>query len=200
MGAFFVWGGSPPTSYRFPREGGDPDPFTPAVRRDGIKNKALTQPSPTGRGLRKTIKPSPPWGRGLGEGVIHEPPPRWPQKRGPGGHVPPEGRGLGSRLRGEDGMWSLFAASDGAENMGTSPHDCVRPLGCFAALAMARVVFPLTAALPAKTGGWKTGSKPPTALRATSPRGGRLSALKSSPSGGSTGEAGVGGYNHSLTP
>ena len=34
----------------------------------GRKNKALTQPSPSGRGLR-TIKPSPPWGRGLGEGV-----------------------------------------------------------------------------------------------------------------------------------
>ncbi len=31
------------------------------------KNKALTQPSPSGRGLR-TDKPSPPWGRGLGEG------------------------------------------------------------------------------------------------------------------------------------
>jgi len=32
-----------------------------------MKNKALTQPSPTGRGLRRN-KPSPPWGRGLGEG------------------------------------------------------------------------------------------------------------------------------------
>ena len=33
------------------------------------KNKALTQPSPTGRGLRSE-KPSPPWGRGLGEGDV----------------------------------------------------------------------------------------------------------------------------------
>ena len=36
------------------------------------KNKALTPPSPTGRGLRKN-KPSPPGGRGLGEGVFRPP-------------------------------------------------------------------------------------------------------------------------------
>ena len=41
-------------------------------------------------------------------------------------------------------------------------------------------------------------TRPPSALRATSPKGGRSKSHKSSPSGGSTGVAGVGGLSQAL--
>jgi len=48
------------------------DPGPEWKGKDAVKKtgKALTQPSPTGRGLI-TDKPSPAWGRGLGEGGVH---------------------------------------------------------------------------------------------------------------------------------
>ena len=59
-----------------------------------------------------------------------------------------------------------------------------------------RAVFSLCVRVwvPAFAGKTEVKTRPPSSLRATSPRGGRFAHLRSSPSGGSTGVAGVGGF------
>ncbi len=59
-------------SYRVPREGGDPDPFTQAVSVMSKRKQERPSPNPLPQGEGLFVLALAPFrGRGLGEGVIH---------------------------------------------------------------------------------------------------------------------------------